>query len=156
MSWNSWLVAEMLGWFIFWATLWWGQEETLGSTKRLLWITYMLFWGKSIGRIVSSLMSCMRVFWMWGRSFMCDHDTFYINKIHFWFLSIMSQFFFLIKRICVLSMRSVHGLLDGMMLGKIQALKFINPKCKVHRCILGVSSAGSCVLSIGINYGGSS
>jgi len=36
-------------------------------------------------------------------------------------------------------------------LGKIQALKFINPKCKVHRCVLGVSSAGSCVLSTGIN-----
>ena len=42
------------------------------------------------------------------------------------------------------------------LLGRIQALKFINPKCKVHRCVLGVSSAGSCVLSIEINYGGSS
>jgi len=30
--------------------------------------------------------------------------------------------------------------------GNIQALKFINPKCKVYRCVLGVSSAGSCVL----------
>ena len=39
----------------------------------------------------------------------------------------------------------------GKVLGKIQALKFINPKCKVHRCVLGVSSAGSCVLSTGID-----
>ena len=42
------------------------------------------------------------------------------------------------------------------MLGKIQALKFINPKCKVHCSVLGVLSAGSCDLSTGINQGGSS
>ena len=36
-------------------------------------------------------------------------------------------------------------------LGNIQALKFINPKCKVHRCVLGVSFAGSCVLITGIH-----
>ena len=40
--------------------------------------------------------------------------------------------------------------------GKNSSFKFINPKCKVHRCVLGVSSAGSCVLSTGINWGGSS
>ena len=38
-----------------------------------------------------------------------------------------------------------------VLLGRIQALKFINPKCKVHHCVLGVSFAGSCIISTGIN-----
>ena len=38
-----------------------------------------------------------------------------------------------------------------LLLGKIQALKFIKPKCKEHHCVLGVSSAESCVLSTEIN-----
>ena len=36
-------------------------------------------------------------------------------------------------------------------LGKNSSFKFINPKRKVHRCVLRVSSVGSCVLSTGIN-----
>ena len=42
---------------------------------------------------------------------------------------------------------------EKLVVGTIQALKFINPKCKVYRCVHGVSSAESCVLTAGIKYG---
>ena len=40
---------------------------------------------------------------------------------------------------------------ERKIVGKNSNFKFINPNCKVHRCVLRVSSAGSCDITIRIH-----